>query len=124
MMIGPAPMISTLSMSVRLGIRLRHLPGKNYFHALRATSHGVAKARPRQCSGAARRAISAHESAAPGRLELRLQPAQHQVIEPFKQRLQVVRTRARLGMTLEAEGRLVLQSDSLQRAVEQRAVSG
>src|SRR5579872_2683279 len=46
------------------------------------------------------------------------------MIEALEQRLQVVRTGAGLRMTLEAESRPVLQRDSLQRAVEQRAMRG
>ena len=57
-------------------------------------------------------------------LQLRLQTAQHQVIETFKQRFQVVRTGARLGVSLEAERRPILEGQPLQRAIEQRAVSG
>src|SRR5580704_4465815 len=64
------------------------------------------------------------ELAASGRLQLRLQAAQHQMIETFEQWLEVVRARARLRVALEAERRLVFQRDSLQRAIEQRAVSG
>src|ERR1700761_5368018 len=56
------------------------------------------------------------------RFQLRLQAPQHQVIESLEQRLQVVRTRTRLGVSLEAESRLGFQCDPLQRAIEQRAM--
>ena len=59
-----------------------------------------------------------------GRAQLVLQPPEHQVIEAVEQRLQVVRAGARFGMALEAERRLVLEREALQRAVEQRAMRG
>src|SRR5580698_2414424 len=83
MMIGPAPMIRMLWMSVRLPTLL---------------------------------------AAAHGHLQLRLQAAQDEVIEQLEQRLEVVRSGARLGVPLETECRAVLEGDALQRAVEQRAV--
>src|SRR6185312_1473310 len=49
------------------------------------------------------------------RAQLVLQPPQHQVIEALEQRLEIVRPRARLGMPLEAERRLVLVREALQR---------
>src|SRR5579885_3898544 len=56
--------------------------------------------------------------------QLRLQAAQHQVIEALEERLQVVRARARLRVALEAECRTILEREALERAVEERAVCG
>src|SRR6516162_3506534 len=58
-----------------------------------------------------------------GGLQLRLQPPQHQVIEALEQRAQIVRARARFRMALEAEHRALLKGETLQRAIEERAVS-
>src|SRR5271170_6613248 len=56
--------------------------------------------------------------------QLRLQPAQHEVIEALEERLQIVRPGARLGVSLEAKRRPVVKSEALQRAVKERAVRG
>src|SRR5215475_10145561 len=89
MMIGPAPMIRMLSMSVRLGnSAARHLAAQRFLRLP----------------------------------QLRLQPAQHEVVEALEQGLQVVRAGTRLVVALEAESRLVLEGDALERAIEQRAV--
>src|ERR1700722_739982 len=56
-----------------------------------------------------------------GQFQLRLQAAQHQVVEALEQGLQVMRTGARLGVPLEGEGRAVGEAESLQRAIEERA---
>src|SRR5579862_7177426 len=110
MMIGPAPMMRMLWMSVRLGI------GR---HSARPRARGVAKPA----------AISAASTAAHplshvlfSQLQLRLQATQHEVVEALEQRAQVVWAGARLGMPLEAEHRPLAECESLQRAVEQRAV--
>src|SRR5579862_3140207 len=91
MMIGPAPMIRMLWMSVRLGTLSAH-----------------------------RRLLAAQGFV--GDPQLRLQPPQHQVIEAFEQRAQLVRTGTRLRMALEAERGTVLKRDALQRPIEQRAM--
>src|SRR5215469_11703646 len=100
MMIGPAPMIRMLSMSVRFGITSL------------AEFAGCSSPRPRLLAS----------QCVLGELQLRLQTAQHEVIEALEERPHVVRSRARLGMALETEGRAVGESETLERAVEERAM--
>src|SRR5499433_4071314 len=90
MMIGPAPMIRMLWMSVRFGT-------------------GSPSAR-------------ALAQVLLGELQLRLQAAQHHMIEALEERLQVVRPGARLRVPLEAERRVVGEGEALQAPVEERAV--
>src|ERR1700741_1262864 len=91
MMMGPAPMMRMLWMSVRFG-----------------TVSAPARLLAPQVLF--------------GDLQLRLQPPQHQMIEALEEPAQVVRAGARLGVSLEAEHRPLRGSESLQRAIEQRAV--
>src|SRR6185436_5941658 len=56
--------------------------------------------------------------------ELLLEAPQHEVHEAVEHRAHFLRTRARLGMPLEAECRFVDARDALQRPVEQRAMRG
>src|SRR5437762_302863 len=97
MMIGPAPMIRIDSMSVRLGI----------------------SARP-----AARRALCApsggSERSERGRSYLRSYFLFHQLREAVEEVPDVMRPRARFGVPLKAERRLVGEREALQAAVEQR----
>src|SRR6185437_7549853 len=102
MTMGPAPMMRMLWRSV---LFMRH-----------------ASTRLRQPS-------RSHRGLLPARLllgeaQLRLQPPQHQMIEALEERLQIVRARARLRMALETERRPILEGETLERAVEERAVRG
>src|SRR6185437_3271519 len=112
MMIGPAPMIRMLWMSVLLGIA--QTEGKQ------ARSNGAVSGAFISCA----RAVSATGARRVrfGQPQLRLQASQHQMIEALEQRFQVVWPRTGFRVSLEAEHRLVLERESLQRAVEQRAV--
>src|SRR5271154_3980622 len=55
---------------------------------------------------------------------IRLDALDHQVHEMLEQQPQIVRPRARLRMTLKAEGRPVGAGYALEGAVEERAVCG
>src|SRR5882672_12020675 len=95
MMMGPAPMMRMLWMSVRLGmgaergpLALRHL------------------ATDRQARGA----------------QLCLEPPQHGVREGLEQRSHVVRTGTGLRVALEAEGHPIGARHALQAPVKKRAV--
>src|SRR6185312_13729441 len=98
MMIGPAPMMRMLFMSVRLGTEVLSRAGSATAGLAACLFLGLAK--------------------------LGLKPAQHQVIEALEERLQIVRARTRLRVALEAECRPVLEGEALERAVEERAVRG
>src|SRR5260221_11180497 len=100
MMMGPAPMIRMLWMSVRFGMsgrRWRSPSGPSAFGDL---------ATDRQSR----------------RAQQRLEPSQHRLGEGFEQRPQVMRTGAGLRVPLEAEGRAVGARDALETAVKERAV--
>src|SRR5688572_21588191 len=99
MTIGPAPMIRTLEMSVRLGMII---PSRR-----------------------ARRAAARASGGFPG--VARLQRARrlvrlHQPDEAIEQVIHVARPRARLGMALKAERGTIGAHKALQRSIEERNV--
>src|SRR5439155_17784158 len=98
MMIGPAPMIRMLSMSVRLGISSRPAARR----ALCAPSGGSERSERGGCS------------------YFRSNFLFHQLREAVEEVPDVVRPRARFGVPLKAERRLVGEREALQAAVEQR----
>src|SRR2546430_5473456 len=119
MMIGPAPMMRMLSISVLLGILVKLLrgPAASLFRRSALAVH--------QCT------IS---GLAPGRLaagplatlseSLFVSPLAlfHHPDKPVEQISQIVRPRARLRVPLEAERWLVGEREPLQRAIEERDV--
>src|SRR5579871_4437806 len=117
MMIGPAPMIRMLWMSVRLGI---YFTGLNRLRRFRRTLLRRPPAKGAAFAGCSSTARLLAAQRVLGELELRLEPPQHEVVEALEERAHVVRSRARLRVSLEAERRPVGEGDSLQRAVEQR----
>src|SRR6186713_837810 len=94
MTIGPAPMINTLWMSVRLGNHISMQRASTLRHFL---------------AGLARRALC-------------IEPIVDHCNEAAERAAHLVRAGARFGMALEAESRPVGALDALQRAVEQRLV--
>src|SRR4030095_16077251 len=94
MTIGPAPMIRTLWISVRLGNHISTRTASTFRHFL---------------ASLARRA-------------LRIEAIVNHRDEAAERGAHFVRARARFGMSLEAESRPVGALDALQRAVEQRLV--
>src|SRR6185312_10260031 len=113
MTMGPAPMIRMLWMSVLLGI----------------AQIGKSGSGPRAVHSAFISPQAAHSAARIRRIrlsqsQLGLQASQHQMIEALEQRLQVVRAGTGFRVALEAECRLVFESEPLQGAVEQRAMRG
>src|SRR3990172_8418095 len=101
MMIGPAPMIRMLRMSVRFGISDRP-PAKRGTQERRTSARSATK----KCLCVLR---------VPGG-----SCGFHQLHKAIEQVADVVRARARLGMALEAERRPVGARHALQAAVEQR----
>src|SRR5688572_18910224 len=125
MMIGPAPMIRMLSMSVLLGMGMSWTCARIVWplsQQLLENSCAIRLLFPRQqVRDRAERnqpGSALLPSAGFRRAELILQPPQHEMVEAVKQPLHVMRSGAGLGVPLETERRFVLEGDPLQGPVE------
>src|SRR4249920_908195 len=126
MMIGPAPMIRMLSMSVRFGMSV----GKGRPDQLTSPLGGSERSerggmfhvswegppRPTDQPPGGQRAERAWG-------DVSCRPLFHEPDEAIEQIGEIVRTGAGLGMPLKTERRPIGQGDALQTAVEQRYVS-